>query len=343
MQVTPISSRFTRSPDTLEAARARTSSPFAAENSSQVDQSARQQHRIRLAQLTRTAHGRRRAQTSRRTTGVDGLGDRERSLSPEGWDTLLATLAPDPRPPSVNTSFASGTGTQSASQSAGQPPAVQPSTLMPSSVQLSGGQSSTLMPPSVRLYSGQPSNLMPSAVQPSAVQPPTGSSILPDGFDDAPVDPGCDSGCEHSDIEGDSREGRYSSIHQFQRERSRFAQHANRRRGVLQPRTPAFEAIEHPDAPSISERQALNRVPMPDSNSMNPWMGRASIGAGEQENTHVPRHARIMTFSPGEAPAEEDLSGMQHIVRSMAQREDIPEEWWLEAGLSRTLSQQGTN
>jgi hypothetical protein len=28
---------------------------------------------------------------------------------------------------------------------------------------------------------------------------------------------------------------------------------------------------------------------------------------------------------------------MQLIVRRLARREDIPDEWWLEAGLSRTL------
>lgn len=40
----------------------------------------------------------------------DGLGDRDRSLSPEGdgvWDTLLSSITPDPQPPSVGTSFAS--------------------------------------------------------------------------------------------------------------------------------------------------------------------------------------------------------------------------------------------
>ncbi|KUI58457.1 hypothetical protein VP1G_05724 [Cytospora mali] len=41
---------------------------------------------------------------------LDGLGDRDRSLSPEGevgWETLLSSITPDPQPPSVGTSFAS--------------------------------------------------------------------------------------------------------------------------------------------------------------------------------------------------------------------------------------------
>ncbi|KAH8671202.1 hypothetical protein BX600DRAFT_537499 [Xylariales sp. PMI_506] len=52
---------------------------------------------------------------------VDGLGDRDRSLSPEGdgvWDTLQSTLAPDPQPPSVGSSFASTTASAAASQTA---------------------------------------------------------------------------------------------------------------------------------------------------------------------------------------------------------------------------------
>ncbi|GAP84591.1 hypothetical protein SAMD00023353_1101200 [Rosellinia necatrix] len=47
---------------------------------------------------------------AQRVRYADGLGDRDRSLSPEGdgvWDTLQSTLTPDPQPPSVGSSFAS--------------------------------------------------------------------------------------------------------------------------------------------------------------------------------------------------------------------------------------------
>lgn len=50
----------------------------------------------------------------------DGLGDRDRSLSPEGdgvWDTLLSSITPDPQPPSVGTSFASTSAPASAATS----------------------------------------------------------------------------------------------------------------------------------------------------------------------------------------------------------------------------------
>ncbi|KAI8633589.1 hypothetical protein F5Y19DRAFT_489054 [Xylariaceae sp. FL1651] len=69
----------------------------------------------------RAAH--RHAQRVRHFGGhTDGLGDRDRSLSPEGdgaWDTLQSTLTPDPQPPSVGSSFASTTASAAASQSNG--------------------------------------------------------------------------------------------------------------------------------------------------------------------------------------------------------------------------------
>lgn len=49
---------------------------------------------------------------ARQAALLDGLGDRDRSLSPEGptdaaWDTLLSSIPPDPQPPSAGSSFAS--------------------------------------------------------------------------------------------------------------------------------------------------------------------------------------------------------------------------------------------
>lgn len=52
---------------------------------------------------------------------LDGLGDRNRSLSPEGydvWETLLTTVTPDPQPPSIGSSFTSASASAVASQSA---------------------------------------------------------------------------------------------------------------------------------------------------------------------------------------------------------------------------------
>lgn len=71
---------------------------------------------LRAQELSAMREGR-EARARRSTPGdatlearFDGLGDRNRSLSPEGdgvWDTLLSSITPDPQPPSVGTSFAS--------------------------------------------------------------------------------------------------------------------------------------------------------------------------------------------------------------------------------------------
>lgn len=53
-----------------------------------------------------------------RDSTVDGLGDRQRSLSPDAerendaWETLLSTIAPDANPPSNDTSFSSNTAAE---------------------------------------------------------------------------------------------------------------------------------------------------------------------------------------------------------------------------------------
>jgi hypothetical protein len=36
------------------------------------------------------------------------------------------------------------------------------------------------------------------------------------------------------------------------------------------------------------------------------------------------------------------IGGMQRIVRNLARREDIPDEWWADAGLSRTLAREAS-
>ena len=56
---------------------------------------------------------------------MDGLGDRDRSLSPEGgaaWDTLLTSIAPDPQPPSAGSSFASTSAAAAAATSSNSAP-----------------------------------------------------------------------------------------------------------------------------------------------------------------------------------------------------------------------------
>ncbi|KAI1496079.1 hypothetical protein F5X99DRAFT_401445 [Biscogniauxia marginata] len=80
----------------------------------------RQQTSRNLSERSRRRASRDLYRPGHRVRYVDGLGDRDRSLSPEGdgvWDTLQSTLTPDPQPPSVGSSFASTTASAAASHS----------------------------------------------------------------------------------------------------------------------------------------------------------------------------------------------------------------------------------
>jgi len=60
-----------------------------------------------------------------RQARLDGLGDRDRSLSPEGgaaWDTLLSSITPDPQSPSAGSSFASTSASAAAAASSSSGP-----------------------------------------------------------------------------------------------------------------------------------------------------------------------------------------------------------------------------
>lgn len=66
--------------------------------------------------------------------------------------------------------------------------------------------------------------------------------------------------------------------------------------------------------------------------------GGFSLRGGRRNNHHGTQS--------GDDPLEllGGVGGMQRIVRNLAAREDIPDEWWAEAGLSRTdLSREGSS
>ena len=53
-------------------------------------------------------------------SNLDGLGDRERSFSPDNWDTMLTTIAPDDHLPTADSSFTSAVASASFSASDAQ-------------------------------------------------------------------------------------------------------------------------------------------------------------------------------------------------------------------------------
>ncbi|KAL6864109.1 hypothetical protein J3F83DRAFT_767119 [Trichoderma novae-zelandiae] len=225
------------------------------------------------------------------STAFDGLGDRDRSLSPEGWDTLLSTLTPDPQPPSATSSFASAAAAQNAGSSNAPPP-------------------------------------------------------VP-GVPDETADAACESGHEMSDDDDDDDVGDDDHNHNsYANWRSRAAALSRNATPLVRLYSlngvPAGEAHTHrPEQPIRVPR------PAPRDYSVRPSHVRPSgPGSGSEDESRPGRPQPNREGSAGSGrgahTGDEEWSGMQRIVRSLAAREDIPDEWWAEAGLNRTLPQDGS-
>jgi hypothetical protein len=208
--------------------------------------------------------------SSRRPT-IDGLGDRQRSFSPEddplddAWETLLTTITPDVHLPSADSSF-----TSTAASSSSNPTRHSSSTRSSTTTQT------------------QPSSLGSSTAM-HMVLDPYPEFFNPCDFPDFTSD---------SDTEAESEiDDRSAALLRRHRTYSRLLEYASAV-GATQDSQPPIAILRRPTLPSISS------LISPDSAS--------DIG----------------------------LQQMQAIVDRLARREDIPEEWWAAAGLSRTMGRR---
>ncbi|GJN78432.1 hypothetical protein PLIIFM63780_001926 [Purpureocillium lilacinum] len=273
----------------------------------------------------------RRSAIARNVFGLDGLGDRERSLSPEVWDTLLTTLTPDPQPPSAGSSFASVAASQS--QSAG----------------------------------------------PSSSTPTSAPDIVDGPAVDAQCDSDC--GHSDADMDEDEENNHVASMRlQLLRARNEPRQTNPYSLDSIVNGSGGHLEAEQPQRSSSSNNNGLgvplgdlfmnnsDDVPRPPASiarilrqreqMAQPYQSRgqpvqqdgperALMVDGvrpEGEESPMPRQGNGASGATSGATSggEEDWSGMQRIVRSLARREDIPDEWWAQVGLSRTLPQDET-
>ncbi|KAL6702338.1 hypothetical protein J3F84DRAFT_357464 [Trichoderma pleuroticola] len=235
-----------------------------------------------------------------RSHATNGLGDRDRSLSPEVWDTLLTTLTPDPQPPSASSSFAS----------AAVPQATAPT----------------------------PATAPANANAP----PPPSAPALPDEL----VDGACESGHEVSDDEDEWYSQLPAAMHT-----SPYFRRPFRRR----PAVPEYNLDGPSDGPLDEVQSDQSQTSRPghslhDSRTngyalllTNGWLTQA----GSEDERGADRLRPNREGSTGSGPAaqtgDEEWLGMRRIVQSLAAREDIPDEWWAEAGLNRTLPHDESN
>ncbi|KJZ73883.1 hypothetical protein HIM_06776 [Hirsutella minnesotensis 3608] len=313
----PLPARFGRSSEGLQSllepnsttVRAMRVLERAGDSGVDTNRASGPRHESRLLRSIREG----RSPAIRSSRGLDGLGDRDRSVSPEVWDTLLSTLTPDPQPPSAGSSFVSTAASQSA------------------------GQSSS-----------------------TATSAPDVSDMIGDGQ--------CDSGCEHSDVNMDDDEENMDLSDLRTRQTGARDEHrgdaslsiegpfegnpGNRlaaRRVTTQSQMDEVGSSSEPgrqDASSNAASDGSRGLPLARLlNRTEGWGSAASLyqAPGEESGGDESRATEPEPASGGERNMEEDWMGMQHIVRSLARREDIPDEWWAEVGLSRTLPQDASN
>ncbi|RAL05762.1 uncharacterized protein BO80DRAFT_430937 [Aspergillus ibericus CBS 121593] len=197
-----------------------------------------------------------------RESAVDGLGDRQRSLSPDddhandAWETLLTTITPDTNLPSADSSFtsASASGTNA------------------STIGTARSSATSLQSMTNPMDSGAGTVQMLLDPYPEFLNPC-----------DYPSSSESDSDSE-SGISHQSLFRRYRRIRQM--ESLRRAQHL--------------------------QSTMSNQPPIP----------TISFAFSDSSST------------------DSDLQQMQAILDRLARREDIPDEWWAAAGLSRTLGRR---
>ncbi|OHE90861.1 hypothetical protein CORC01_13838 [Colletotrichum orchidophilum] len=238
---------------------------------------------------------------------ADGLGDRNRSISPDEdgvWDTLLTTLTPDPQPPSAGSSFASASASASASQS-----------------QSAGASSRTSVD-------------RPERAEESTEQP-------------------CESGLDNSDSEG------HEDLHMERGWPDHWTMNypSRHRRFVADldandPSRISFVRADRPfsgrDNEEMRSRRRLElarhyRIATRDPTPLPELLDHIVRDSSEESrDAGGPGEGDGDTAPPSRNDSSNDnaLEGMQEIVRHLARRQDIPDEWWAGAGLSRTLPEE---
>lgn len=203
--------------------------------------------------------------TSSSHAEIDGLGDRERSTSPDddldnAWETLLTTLAPDPNLPNGEPSFTST------------------ATSAPVNGRDTGSSQRSHSSQTRRATSG------PSATVHMVLEPLIECDIL---------DPATDTDTE---TESDLELRRSQSLHRRHLARMLESASALGSTQDSQPPIPLFSRASS-TLPSISSLVSHDATPS-------------------------------------------GVDNMQAIVDRLAHREDIPDEWWVAAGLPRTMGRQ---
>jgi hypothetical protein len=284
---------------------------------------------------------------------IDGLGDRNRSVSPEGydvWETLLTTVTPDPQPPSIGSSFTSASASMVASQSAAT------------------GSSATSFtnPASVQERVGHEPGCE-SDGETDSDNDDTAGGLLPFTSQQLEI-LARNRGAEADRLQASAAQVRAAARRIPRSDRARILQamggahpsiQATVRRhddAVLRHNEVARQqSISARNLANIRERlaavRARDRQLELQESGQDAQDGGQAAEAGETgpNRDDSPGTATRQDPTPATEPAVPALDpasntvgvggtgGLQNIIRALAERQDIPNSWWAEAGLSRNI------
>lgn len=259
---------------------------------------------------------------------IDGLGDRERSLSPptDPWETMLTTITPDTQLPSADSSFTAASASFSASNN--------------SQDGSDSSRAESTSSPNTQIT-------VPSRRQ----SPDESTTLLPQRACDT------DDDMSGNDTEGDERPGlnrtranarRYrtytsgyrqpqdgppsrnpGAYHSSVRSRSRDATNFVRNYFAFADRGPSAERA----SPSASSRSPppsqirINIIPRA------PRLYREN-SSGVERSAENRRDSGVGSDSQSLGHMDPELESMRDILGRLARRDDVPEEFWLSAGLA---------
>jgi hypothetical protein len=271
----------------------------------------------------------------RQHQNLDGLGDRNRSVSPEVWDTLLTTLTPDPQPPSAGSSFASATASTAAT-SQRQSAAASSRTSLAEHDAIDGPLDGPLVDQPCETGEGTDieGSGLPAVTVPSRYRRFI-SSLHPHNVENI----------SHVRAEPADRptltfhgrpDGVWTSIDRL-RARMQDARNqeavANARARMQQRREARAEAAADRGGAAAPSRAASS-----------PWLESGTdqqttsgTGTTREGSEEVSESLDQGDLEPASGDNDAGLGDMQHIVRGLVERRDIPDEWWAEAGLSRLI------
>lgn len=240
-------------------------------------------------------------------SAVDGLGDRDRSLSPEGdgvWDTLLSSITPDPQPPSVGTSFRSTSTPASASASASGSASASASTSQ----------------------STAPSTAFPWHNEDGL----EGERDLSGTLTDAEFDRFCfGTDDEGTDMEGegdDEDTEPWSGSIDRPENATRESDNTTRPWSSVERRRSYADVVAHSrSAPQQRQREREQQQQQEEE---------------QERQESQQQQQQTQSQNPDDDDSQVDVNSMQRIIRILMGRPDLSDEWWAAVGLSRSLPRE---